>query len=349
MQKKAGHYRRKRSNWLRELGDQAVESKVLWNLLLANLHGSKIEQAIDYGEKSLSLARSLNLREQMAYTLTDLGRAYNAACRFEEAEARLTEAAGLWRELGNMTMLNDNLNAWLLNLVWCGKYEKALGIAQESLEISRATKNIWAQGWPHHMQGQIWFEYGEIDKAFEELETSVRLAVEANTPIHATWYGANLCWAYIQIGAIQKGMDLYRATRVPNQDIPASRGLDTQRRWPTLSARSQPGSSIWPPPLSMPAASRNSIWDYGLKLAQCRLALARKDHAQAIAIADAFVENIRQFKVGQYLPEALFLKGQAHLMNGEQDLAKAAFEQARLAAEAIGSRRLHVADSRCYG
>ncbi len=159
-----------------ELGDQSIECRVLWNLLLANLHGSKIDQAIDYGERSLSLARSLNLREQIAYTLTDLGRAYNVACRFEEAEARLTEAAGLWRELGNMTMLNDNLNTLLLNLVWSGKYEKALGIAQESLEISRTTKNIWAQCWPHHLQGQIWFEYGEIDKAFEELEASVRLA-----------------------------------------------------------------------------------------------------------------------------------------------------------------------------
>ncbi len=32
---------------------------------------------------------------------------------------------------------------------------------------------------------------------------------------------ADLCWAYIQIGAVQKGMDLYRATRIPNQEIPA--------------------------------------------------------------------------------------------------------------------------------
>jgi hypothetical protein len=40
------------------------------------------------------------------------------------------------------------------------------------------------------------------------------------------------------------------------------------------------------------------------------------------------------------LAKALFLKGQAHLMEGEPDAAKAAFEQARLAAEALGSRWL---------
>jgi tetratricopeptide (TPR) repeat protein/ABC-type transporter Mla MlaB component len=322
-----------------ELGDQSIECRVLWNLLLANLHGSKTDQAIDYGERSLSLARSLNLREQIPFTLTDLGRAYGISCRFEEAETRLTEAASLWRELGNMPMLNDNLNTLLLNLVWSGKYEKALGVAQESLEISRVTKNSWAQCWPHYMQGQIWFEYGEIDKAFEELEASVRLAVEANAPIHTKWYSADLCWAYIQIGAVQKGMDLYRTTRVPNQELPMPAA------W-TPTAVGYALCEIATGQLDLAASTlgarhlSNTLTDYALKLAQCRLALARKDHAQAIAIIDPVVKDSQQFKVGQYLPEALFLKGRAHLMNGEHDLAKGAFDQARLAAEAIGSRRL---------
>jgi hypothetical protein len=84
----------------------------------------------------------------------------------------------------------------------------------------------------------------------------------------------------------------------------------------------------------------NTIFDYGLKLAQCRLALARKDATQAIAIIDPVVKDSQQFKVGQYIAEALFLKGKAHWLNGEQDLAKSAFEQARRTAEANGSRRL---------
>jgi tetratricopeptide (TPR) repeat protein len=322
-----------------ELGDQSTECRVLWNLLLANLHGSRIDEAIDYGERSLSLARSLNLREQLPYTLTDLGRAYNTVGRFEEAEARLAEAAPLWRELGNMPMLNDNLNTLLLNLVWSGKYERALETAQESLEVTRTTKNVWAQCWPHHLQGQIWFEYGEIDKAFEELEASVRLAVEANAPIHEKWYGADLCWAYIQIGAIQKGMELYRATRVPNQELPAPTA------W-TPTAVSYALCEIVTGQLDLAASTlgarhlTNSIFDYALKLAQCRLALARKDPAQALAVVDPLLEDIRQSKTNLYLPEALLMKGQAHLMNGERDSAKAAFEQARLAAEALGSRRL---------
>jgi hypothetical protein len=77
-----------------------------------------------------------------------------------------------------------------------------------------------------------------------------------------------------------------------------------------------------------------------LGVSSVKMALARKDPVQAIAIIAPVVKDSLQFKVGIYLPEALFLKGKAHLLDGEQDPAKSEFEQARLEAEAIGSRRL---------
>jgi hypothetical protein len=134
-------------------------------------------------------------------------------------------------------------------------------------------------------------------------------------------------------------MDLYRATRIPNQELPAPTA------W-TPTAVGYALCEIATGQLDLAAATLNSrrishtFFDYALTLAQCRLALARKDHAQAIAIIDSVVEDSQPSKVGQFLPEALFLKGQAHGMNGERDLAKSAFEQARVAAQAMGSRRL---------
>jgi tetratricopeptide (TPR) repeat protein len=323
----------------KELGDRSIECKVLWNLLLANLHGAKLDQAIDYGERSLSLARSLNLRDQIPYTLTDLGRAYNVACRFDEAEARLSEAAGLWHELGNIPMLNDNLNTLLLNRFWSGKYKQALETARESLEVSHTTKNAWAQCWPRHVQGQIWFEYGEIDQALEELDASVRLAQEANATIHLKWYEADLCWAYIQIGAVQKGMDLYRRTRIPNQELPAPTAWTPTAVVYALCEMAAGQLDLAAATLGARRLS-NTFSDYSMKMTRVRLALARKDPAQAVAILGPVLEDIRKFKIDPYLSEALFLKGQAHRMNGAQDLAKAAFEEARPAAEALGSRWL---------
>jgi len=41
--------------------------------------------------------------------------------------------------------------------------------------------------------------------------------------------------------------------------------------------------------------------DYSLILAHVRLALARKDPTQAIAILDPVLKNIQQFQINQYL------------------------------------------------
>jgi tetratricopeptide (TPR) repeat protein len=236
-------------------------------------------------------------------------------------------------------MLNNNLNAWLLNLVWSGKYEKALGVTRESLEISLATKNIWNQGWPRNLQGQIWFEYGEIDKALGEMEESIRLAKEANTPVYVAWFGSTLCRSYVSIGMVQKGLDLYHATRIPNQDIPMTPGR-------TATLVDYALCEIAAGDLNLAASTldachlTNSVWDFAMKMAQCRLAMAHNDLAQAIAIINPVIVDSQKFKLGQCLPEALFMQGQAYLMNGENNAAKGAFEQARFAAEAIGSRRL---------
>ena len=243
----------------KELGDQSIECRVLWNLLLANLHGSKTDKAIEYGERSLSLARSLNLREQIPYTLTDLGRAYGISCQFEESEARLIEAAGLWRELGDMTMLNDNLNTLLLNSFGPENTRKPLRLHRRVLTSAAQRRMSGLNVGRIICRVRFGSSTEEIDKALGELDASVRLAVEANALIHTKWYSANLCWAYIQIGAVQKGMDLYRTTRFPNQELPAP-VVWIQRRCPMLSARWQPGSSIRPPPLSAPATSATRLW-----------------------------------------------------------------------------------------
>ncbi len=322
-----------------ELDDPAVESRVLWNLLLASLQNSNAQAAIEYGERSLALARSLKLREQIAYTLSDLGWAYNVACRFEEAEACMSEAAGLWRELNNMPLLTNNLNAWMFNLYWSGKDEKALEIASESLEISRTTRNLWNMGWPRHLQGLVHLEFGQTDMALDELRSSIDLAVEANTPVYADWYRADLIAAYTALGDLPAASGLYAQWRVPDDRVAMSPG-----RTPTLVgyARYEIASGQLDTATATLAAchATGAVWDYLLGLAQVSLALARQDAEQAIAIAAPLAEKARAVKVGQYLPEALWLLGEACALHGERAEAHIALEQALAAAQAIGSRRL---------
>jgi hypothetical protein len=81
-------------------------------------------------------------------------------------------------------------------------------------------------------------------------------------------------------------------------------------------------------------------WETTVLLARCKLALARSDISAATALAGSAVELTRQFGLGQYLPEALLLQGKCHLLQGNQQEAKNALEQACSAAETLGSRRL---------
>ncbi len=245
----------------------------------------------------------------------------------------------MWKEQGNMLMLTNNLNAWLLNVLWSGNYERALRLAEESLALSRETKDIWNQGWPRHVRGQIWLDYGEADRGLDELEASVRLAEQANTPVYATWYRANLSTAYISVGEVQKGMDLYHATRLRIEEVPVSPGRTATLVGYALCEITAGQLEAAAVTLAACVAT-NSVWDYSLTLARCRLALARKDAAHALEIAEATAKSSRQLGLGQCLPEALLLAGQAHRMNAEDEPAKNAFQEARIAAENIGSRRL---------
>jgi len=322
----------------RELGDRATEARVLWNLQLVNLLQNKAAEAIDCGEESLSIARELNLHEQMAYVLSDLGWAYVVACQFAEAEERAEEAALLWRDLGNLPMLSNNLNVSLFGCFWAGRNEKVLSVAEEAYQISSSIKDVWNQASARSFQGQVWFDQGEIDKSFLALEESIQIAAEGHN-IYEIWYRAMLCRAYGELGAADVFMAEYRAHRMANNDVPQS-----PMRTATLVSYAL--FEISSNQLDTAAATLADCildappWESMLRLAKCRLALARGAFTEGIELADSAIEFTRVYKLGRYHPEALFLKGKCHFMHGDIQEAKVALEQARTEAEKLGSRHL---------
>jgi predicted ATPase len=322
----------------RELGDRAVESKALWNLQLVYLLQNKAAEAIDYGEKSLSIAREMDLTEQMAYVLSDLGWAYNVACQFERSSQRMEEGARLWRQLGNKTMLSNHLNTSLYGAFWMGKDEIVLSIAEESYQLSASIKEVWNQASARSFQGQVWFDQGEIDRALAALDESIQLAAKGHL-IYEAWYRAMLCRVYGELGAAGMFLDLFRSTRVADKDIPTT----SLRTGMLVSyALFEIASNQLEIAATTLADCRPDAppWDTVVLLAKCRLALARSEFPAAGALAGSAVELARQFGLGQYLPEALLLQGRCHLLQGNQQEAKRVLEQACSAAGTLGSRRL---------
>ena len=67
----------------RRLGDYTAEAKTLWNsLLIEILAGDDYYKALEFGERGLEVARQDDLKEQIAFTLQDLFRAYAAVGKF---------------------------------------------------------------------------------------------------------------------------------------------------------------------------------------------------------------------------------------------------------------------------
>ena len=131
----------------RETGNRPAEAKVLWNLLLLYNFAGRFDEAIQYGERSLALARAENLREQMAFTLNDLARPYAFTGRMAEAFRAQAEADTLWRDLGNLPMLADNLSNWGTYSFLFGDYKPSFPRVHEALRISQEIGNVWGQAY----------------------------------------------------------------------------------------------------------------------------------------------------------------------------------------------------------
>jgi predicted ATPase len=93
---------------VRKLDDRATEAKVLWAMLLVEAWGEgDNHKALEYGLRSLEIARELGLKEQMGFTLTNLINAYWNLNQLDAAREANLEAQAIWQELGNLPMLAD--------------------------------------------------------------------------------------------------------------------------------------------------------------------------------------------------------------------------------------------------
>ncbi|HYF62009.1 MAG TPA: adenylate/guanylate cyclase domain-containing protein [Herpetosiphonaceae bacterium] len=160
----------------RRLGQAEAEARALWILALSFGFSGQPQRAVEYGELSLAIARRHNLREQMAYTLHDMHRAYRNAEQPDQATQALREATDLWRQLGNLPMLADSL-ASAADLVRIGGDNgNAFRIAQEAYRLSQSIGNPWNESFASAIMAEICFDWGRLSEAVYWCEQAVELS-----------------------------------------------------------------------------------------------------------------------------------------------------------------------------
>ena len=105
-------------------------------------------KAVEYGEKSLAIARELGMTEQIALTLKDLNVTYVVVGKSELAMASVPEVIALWRQLNNIPMLAEVLGGSSQSFFAQGKLDESIQMGEESyLPQSIDWQSVWLE---HH-------------------------------------------------------------------------------------------------------------------------------------------------------------------------------------------------------
>jgi tetratricopeptide (TPR) repeat protein len=158
---------------------------------------------------------------------------------------------------------------------------------------------------------------------------------------------AELGWAYGQIGATERGLELARqADMFAEIKIPILRAWTRAilARLHLLRGEIDAAEAALAGLAGFYEVQR--AWSYitpywvDVGLAQAELALAQGDYDRTIGLADELYGEVIRLDVRPYRADLQWLKGRALLALGRLDEAHIALSQAHADAEAIGSRRM---------
>lgn len=324
----------------RELNDGQAEAKILWNLLLLKGFSGNPREGVKFGEQSLALARQLNLKTQIAYTLSDIGiYGYFANAQPEKSRAALNESRAMWRELDDLPMLANNLNnAGILEYI-LGDFALSQTYYAEAQEISERIDSAWGLMLARSSRGVHAAEAGDYGATLEALQFAYDLGQRMGlgvTIIAAT----NLAIAYGAVGEIEAGYQIIqiaaREIEIPLYRVPAKAALAylTFLRGEVERAASILQDAHPPAYTELEFSYLPSI------IAEGEIGLATGRAPRVVEYTETVATNLIQFSIQNFVADADLYRGRALTKLERFDEARAAFERAHAYATRLGSQRV---------
>ncbi|MGB8647727.1 MAG: hypothetical protein WCF84_21010 [Anaerolineae bacterium] len=327
----------------RELGDRPAEAKILWNrMLMYSRNRMDVRTALAAGEESLTIARSLNLRAQLAFSLNDISILYLFGGQPERGEETLREARALWRELDNLPMLTDNFGYAAMGHLAQGKFEQAIAEAEQARQLSIQIGNLWGEAFSRMWIGPAFLEVGRPDRAVTAMQAAIDLAEQSGFIAPISMAASDLGALYGDFGAIERGLErVERAlSKSPVEaNITAAWVRGHMAHLLVLQGNLDRAESIlktgW---YSVSLDDANLRLCVPLRLSEGELALAHQDYARALEVFDALAGALERLQLRQALPMALRGKGLALQGLGRREEALSALELARTVAESLHAK-----------
>ncbi len=306
----------------RKMGDRAAEVKLLRTLINVYAFTNRVSQAISAGEQALSVARGLDLTEEMAFILTDVGRFCMMSNRIEQGRTFLSEASTLWQALDNLPLLADSLNANILLNIYLTEYEEALAISDKAYQINLSIDNVWGQSHSRYKIGQIYWDRGQAEQAITITEKAITLAEQAGFVVPQVIGRADLAIVYTELGAFKRALEIgHLALKVQAERMPASipynlaslvhtyvlqGNFDEAKAMMDRHKQSMTSGAI--PAFVIPAT-----------LAEGEFLLANGDLDEARQVLDTLLTTLNEAQMHVYVPQTLYLLGQTLLGLGDTE------------------------------
>jgi predicted ATPase/class 3 adenylate cyclase len=324
------------------LSDRAAEARIYWILTSSRIAPNQVHKSLEYGERSLAIARELNLREQMAFSANDLLHLYARTGQYDRVKAALPEIRSLWQELGNLPMLADNLGTAAYIHTSTGDFDDALKYSEEALAISETIRNIWGIAYSHMAIGYVHWVRGNPDLAIHAMQRCLDNAAKANFLVAQVYTRADLALVYAELGAFERALTLLQESL----DLVQPESMDVLRPYPLSKLALvyfMCGDLVAAEATTQIIHSSNRTFNiHGgepdvAALAEGLLPLYKGDPQAATTLLSARVAELRHYGLRAYLPESLLFLGKAQHTAGERDEARATLAVALDEARSLGA------------
>lgn len=328
-----------------EQGDGEAQCLAHWNLMKKHEFEEEHPAALKAGQRALQLAEELDLSTQRAFILNDLTGIYLNMGRFKEGRRVNLEVQQLWRELDNLPMLTDSLCNQMTIDIFEGNFEEALEISDRAAQISERIGNLWGQSYSRYMVHWVHFDQGEIQRALQVAQESMRYAEQARfvVPLVQTRAEVGLIHAFMgdhatalaEVEAAVENAERYLPTwklgplGLKMLCLTWSGDLDGAREvLREIEGRRQSRSD-----------QILSFLDFMLSLSLPEMALAEGRWEEALRASEASADTIGEQGIELVRPDFFMFSGMALLQGGDHEGAQEKLAQARRLMEGKGSKR----------
>jgi tetratricopeptide (TPR) repeat protein len=112
---------------------------------MQSMYRGRLRAALEPGNESVAIARREGLREQLAQSLTDVGRAHLYGPDLAAARAAVGEARLIWEELGNIPMICECLTIEGNARAFAGDFGACLELHKQAIELATRIGNEWSE------------------------------------------------------------------------------------------------------------------------------------------------------------------------------------------------------------